>query len=175
MKQQVKKKKQLIHFKGLTISLITIAMLLNLVTIGYILYPEKTNEIFVGKPSEFKFEYYANKFSEYPEIQYYVNKCKNSEIKTECVWREVPFTWTYRNTPGLYTPTEFYNLNGSALCRDISVIRKSIFNELDVDSKYISEPNHIYVVTFEKGKMYELNNEWLITKTVDGLDYQKLS
>lgn len=90
--------------------------------------------------------------------------CENSSFKTRCVFDEIPFNYTNRSksdTRWIIPPVELYQ-DGKGLCRDIAVFRMAALYNLNVSASYIFQPNHIFIVTYEHGNNFELNNGIMI-------------
>ena len=99
--------------------------------------------------------------------------CENSSFKTKCVFDEIPFFYTNRSENDsrlIISPIELY-LDGKGLCRDIAVFRMAVLYNLEVYASYVFEPNHIFIVTYEHGNNFELNNGVMIEYDVS--DYSR--
>jgi len=89
--------------------------------------------------------------------------CESAEIKSRCVFDEIPFKYTNRSKKDrlIIPPVELYQ-DGKGMCRDIALFRMAVLTNLKVSVLYVFEPNHIFVITYENERTYELNNEVII-------------
>jgi len=105
------------------------------------------------------------KYYDDPAVLRVSELCKDVEVKSICVFREIPFYYTNRSEDDkrkIIEPWELY-IDGKGLCRDISIFRLAVFQNLGVSSSYIFEgEDHVYVVTQEGTTIFELNNQFLI-------------
>ena len=114
--------------------------------------------------------YSPGKYLDDPAVIKVANLCNDSLIKSECVFDEIPFTYTNRSSSGLIEPKDLYE-SGEGLCRDIAVFRMAVLSKLNITASYIipEGENHIFVVAYEDGDIYEFNNEYLVKYITEGI------
>jgi len=109
------------------------------------------------------------------EVLKIVERCRNKEglkgiihynTTIECVHYNIPFKYDFnraKNGPrGVLSPSEIIERKGKGVCRDIAVFRFIALKRLGIETFFIIEPGHIYVIAFEDGEKYELNNQLII-------------
>jgi len=91
--------------------------------------------------------------------------CKDSEIKTVCVYENIDFVWSEAfeslREDYFFSPTEMVKYRSYGVCRDIAVFRMAVLKKLNIYAKFVFIPGHVYVKTFEGGKIYELDNGYM--------------
>jgi hypothetical protein len=115
------------------------------------------------------FEKATSDFESDLEVRKIVDKCKNEDLKVECVYNSIPFKYdtirAYTESGNLVlTPTYMASNDYYGVCRDISIFRMSILRSLGINAHFVIALGHIYVLAKEGNTIYELNNE-RITKT----------
>jgi len=114
--------------------------------------------------------YSPGKYVEDSSVIEVANKCNDSLIKSECVFDEIPFTYVNRSSSGIIEPNELYE-NGEGMCRDIAVFRMAVLTKLNITASYVipKGENHIFVISYENGDVYEFNNEYLVEYATTGI------
>lgn len=103
------------------------------------------------------YDFYSESYQSNPLILNVSNFCSQFDNKVECVFYNVPYI--YHNHDGFFvTPEEFWSTGG--VCRDISIMRKSVMNNLNISCAYIFSPTHVYLVCSENGNTYTLNHKF---------------
>lgn len=152
------------HKKGIIITLIFYTIVL-LFLAYYIGTSEKFEPLsYAVKDKSYKTisDYYQG----YDEIQQIINKCKNAEPKSYCVFTEIPFSYDNNRANGLpYNPKVYMLMDGHSVCRDVAVMRKATLDGLGVENLYMFEPDHVYVEAYENNVKYIMDNQFL-TETI---------
>jgi len=143
------------------IGVIELVILINLILI--FIFPSNKN---IGKIDEELYNIIAKGYHDDPAVLNISRYCQNSTKKVECVYHAIPFEYDYDRgvVPLIRSPKDIVRMNGLGVCRDISIFKKAVLNNLGIESKYIRNRFHIYVVAYENSKYYELNNQNLISK-----------
>ncbi|MHA1678549.1 MAG: hypothetical protein ACTSW3_07195 [Promethearchaeota archaeon] len=141
-----------------------IILMMSLILVNIVLLNQDKTQIIDYKSMNSHYENLAEKYTNDPEVINIFEKCNNSSSKVECVYNEIPFTWTNREGGETFSPSKLIKLNGKGLCRDISVARYIALKNLRIESRFMFKPKHIYIVAFENGKIYELNNGVIIER-----------
>ena len=117
---------------------------------------------------EFKDDIYEDLSDAYqndPEVVKVYDLCLDSKIKSVCVHENIDFVWSESfeqlRKNYFFSPTEMVEYNGYGVCRDIAVFRMAVLKKLNINAQFVFTSNHVYLRTFEKGKVYELNNEFI--------------
>ena len=151
--------------------LLIIVLLIFIIIILFGIYVSFTVKPVTYKVSDFKLWFYGDISDAYQideEVIKVYELCLDSEIKAVCVYENINFTWSesFEETREDYffSPTEVIEQEGNSICRDIAVFRMAVFKKLNVYAEFVFIPEHVYVEVFEDGKVYELNNEYIIIK-----------
>jgi len=149
-----------------------IVLLIVIVILLFGIYVSFTvNKPITYKISDFKLWFYGDISDAYQtdeEVIKVYELCLDSEIKAVCVHENIKFVWNdsfeEERKDYFFSPTEVTEQEGNSICRDIAVFRMAVFKKLNVYAEFVFIPEHVYVEVFEDGKVYELNNEYIIIK-----------
>ena len=92
------------------------------------------------------------------------DKCSRSDFKSQCVFWATPLIFDEDrglDRRHLIPPSEILS-DGRGVCRDISAYRMAILKSLNVTAEFFYEPNHIYVATWENGKTWRIDNDYMV-------------
>ena len=157
------------------INLVIISLMLTLILfsscLSYVYSTSSDNSNSGDLANEFTinlFEESSNEYMSDKEVIKVYETCLDSEIKTVCVYENIEFIWSESLEPirdyYFFSPTELVNYNGLGLCRDISVFRMAVLRKLGIHAEFVFVPGHVYLKSFENGKFYELNNEYIFSE-----------
>ena len=156
--------------------LLTLLLILIICNLIYIFSPPTNSESY--STSERTIQTYEDTSNEYMSDEEVVNVyeiCLDSEIKSVCVYENIEFIWSKSHESlrdGIFfSPTELVKYHGQGVCRDISVFRMAVFKKLNVPAEFVFTKTHVYLKSFEKGNVYELNNEYLF---VDDIPFMEI-
>jgi len=161
------KEKIKIMVLSISLTILLFAIILNLL---FILFPKQINSQINSVSEEvlnIYFEKTVKKYQNDSEVLKIVEKCKNNKTIIECVHYNIPFEYDdYRaeNGVGILSPSEMIKRKGKGVCRDYSVMVRATLSSLNINSIFVFEPEHVYVIAFEDGKSYCLENGMLSTK-----------
>jgi len=120
---------------------------------------------------DYKIDYFNNvteQFKTFDEVKEIAEKCSNYEYKVICVFNSIPFNYDEErakfsndNMHNLVLTPEHQMKTGLSICRDISIFRKSVLNEMGIESYLILKPEHVYLIAIENNQKYELNNQFM--------------
>lgn len=161
------KEKQKMNKEKIQITLITfIITILFIFIVSNIIYLNQENVNY--GVNDLKLDFYgdiSDAYQDDKEVIKVYELCLDSEIKTVCVYENIKFSWSESfeviRKDYFFSPTEMVKYNGRGVCRDIAVFRMAVFKKLNIHAEFVFIPGHVYLKTFEKGEVYELDNGFM--------------
>ena len=100
-------------------------------------------------------------------IEIIYEECKDSDIKSVCVFNQIDFKYDDYRANDLkaslfLSPDVMMNNGGYGVCRDIAIYRHAVLTRLGIFAEFIFEPGHVYILSRENNRTYEMNNQILI-------------
>ncbi len=148
--------------------LLTLVFVAIVISLSYMSFSIKSENGDVVSKDNFKRYFYGDISDAYQtdkEVIRVYELCFDSEIRSVCVYENIDFFWSEYFEPMrrdyFFSPTEMVEHGGFGVCRDIAVFRMAVFKKLNIPAEFVFVPEHVYVRTFEDGRVYELDNGYL--------------